>query len=178
MISLLGVCKEIRVFYLDKFRIEITVRKEAKSVFYMAREKVVHWESVDDLLQDPRFLNAINQGYRLKEWVEKVERLAVPISAFIPIGRITESVPAREPTSLGRLACVVVRMAGLRELRAVMWRGFYDVTEATREGVMVGMRRHLMQVERELEWYRREIDAGHRVPEVMLDLKDGKARLF
>lgn len=191
MLSLLLASHEIREWYLSQHPITLPIARGGKTEFQIQHSsergrntegrlhisplEILEIINIRSLLMTPAFHLAIARSYRLQDWILKIERLVIPVLAFVPSRENRRRVGAQEgeeKTGFERLEMFLVKCMSLKEVRATMWEGFREAyleneERAGRESsdnLIAGMEGHVTVVERELERWKSEVDGNYEAP--------------
>lgn len=171
MLPLLVVSKESRDVYLEEYGIILPSAVTTEGRIYISLRETLYVKNIAEVLSSKPLRRAMENGYRLQDWVGQVRNLAVPVKAFVSVGTGRRDGESMETRELGRLARFLVKCRGLRSVSAVMWEGFWeevDGDERRRKAVVEGMRAFVGAVEEELRWYKTEVEGGYEVPAFQL----------
>jgi hypothetical protein len=146
---------------LENFPISLTFGWNGQGRLHISKKEVIHLWNFSDLVHNAMFQRALTGNYRLQNWWEEIEKLAVDITFLLVEGKDWKLIPA-----------LLQKLPALKELKGVMWDGFQDLVDnGNAEGtksIKDAMNAQLRNAEHELSCYMFEVDKKLVVPEIRL----------
>lgn len=148
--------------------------KNTAGRLYLSPLEILEINNIRSLLTTPSFHLAMTHSYRLQDWVSQIERMVIPVTAFVPSSEYRRPVGAQDGEGkmvFERLEIFLVQCGSLKQVRAMMWDGFREAylgNEESGENMIARMKEHVTVGELELERWKSEVDGNYEVPEFVV----------
>jgi hypothetical protein len=144
-LSLLAATRESRDAYRSEYSIALPYDSGSqggsrRGTLYVSKRELLHWDKLDNMVDENTDLRtAIVSDYRLQDFWGQIQNLALPIECFVLGER-------KGGLFNDTLRMILLKMTSLKNLKGVMWKGFYELKEGPAKEMMEQSMRSFMGV--------------------------------